>query len=181
MFGLLKKWLYRKDLAWQIEHGHAERGRTMGDSVINVTTNTVARHLRDGEEIGRREVKNKKVTTAFVNDIVDNLIAETTAFGDYKYHDSGTGVGAEDPANVGLGTPTGIARAVGTQVEGDFTYEYRSVGTITYDGSYAVTEHGLFNASSGVTLMDRTVFSAINVANNDQIEFTFDIAFSAEA
>ena len=149
--------------------------------VINVTTNTVARHLRNGKEIGKREIKNKKVTTAFVNFIVDQLITETSVFGDFKYHDSGTGVVAESNADTGLGTPWGGARDVGSQVEGAETYEYKSIATTTYTGSFAITEHGLFNASTGVTLMDRTVFSAINVANNDQIEFTFTIQFSAEA
>ena len=156
-------------------------GGGMGGSVMNVTTKTIARHLRNGVEIDRRVVLNKKVTDAFVDFIVAQLQTETSAFGDFKYHDSGTGVGAEDQTDTGLGTPTGVARATGTQVEGDETYEYKSVGTITYDGSYAVTEHGLFNTSDAATLMDRTVFSAINVANNDQIEFTFSIQFAAEA
>lgn len=172
----------RGDLDWEIKRGYAERGRTgMGDSVISVSTKTEARHLRDGVEVGRREVLNKKVTTAFVNDIVDNLIAETSAFGDYKFHDSGTGVTAENPAQTALVTPTGIARATGTQVEGAQTYEYKSVGTITYDNTYAIVEHGLFNVASAGTLMDRTVFAAINVVLNDQIEFTFTIQFAAEA
>lgn len=153
----------------------------MGGANVKITTNTLVRHLRNGVEIDRREVKNKKVTTAFVNDIVDNLISETTAFGDYKYHDSGQGTNAESPSDTTLQTPCGISRATGSQIEGGETYEYKSVGTITYDGSYAVTEHGLFNNTTGGTLMDRTVFTAVNVQNNDQIEFTFTIQFSAEA
>ena len=153
----------------------------MGGSVINVSTKTSAKHIRNGEVIGTREILNKKVTTAFVNDIVDNLIAETTAFGDYKFHDSGTGVVAENNSDTGLGTASGIARATGTQVEGDNTYEYESVATITYDGAYAITEHGLFNIATAGILMDRTVFSAINVADGDQIEFTFQIEFTPEA
>ena len=121
-----------------------------------MTTELIARHLdKDGNEIQRRVVKNKKVTTVFVNDIVDNLIAETSAFGDYKYHDSGEGVVGESNTDTALGSPTGVARVAGTQVEGAQTYEYKSVGTITYDGSYAVTEHGQFNASTAGILMDR--------------------------
>jgi len=178
---ILKR-INRKNLDWQIKHGYVARGRTnMGGSVINVSTKTVARHIRNGEEIGRREVLNKKVTTAFVNDIVDNLITETSAFGDYKYHDSGTGTGAENKSDTGLGTPCGESRDAGTQVEGSQTYEYKSVATHTYAGTFAITEHGLFNAASNGTLMDRTVFDAINVVANDKIEFTFTIQFSAEA
>jgi hypothetical protein len=171
-----------KVLGWKIKHGYVARGRTnMGESTIKATTKMVARHIRNGKEISTREVINKKVTTAFVNDIVDNLIAESSAFGDYKYHDSGTGVGAESPSDVGLGTPCAEARTVGSQVEGVQTYEYKSVATHTYAGTFAITEHGLFNHSTGVTLMDRSVFSAINVVADDKIEFTFTIQFSAEA
>lgn len=148
-------------------------------AAIKVNTLLVARHIRDGKELARRIVKNKVVTDAFVNDIVDNLIAETTAFGDYKYHDSGTGVVAEAAGDVGLGTPCGEARTTGTQIEGATTNEYKSVATHTYAGTFAITEHGLFNASTGVTLMDRTVFTAINVVADDKIEFTFTIVFSS--
>lgn len=179
------KWKHRNNLQWRMDNGYAVRGRTENDSMgganLKVSTNMTARHLRNGEEIGRRNVKDKKVTTAFVNFIVAQLQTESSIFGDFKYHDSGTGVVAENSSDVGLGTPTGLARVVGSQEEGSQTYEYKSIGTITYDAGYAITEHGLFNAASGVTLMDRTVFSAINVALNDQIEFTFTIQFSAEA
>jgi len=210
MFKKFWKYLHRNNLSWQIKHGYAPRGRTgkggkMGGHKMTFNqkkplwfrignalrklfnfplageTRLVAKHIRNGEEIGRRVVYNRKVTTAFVNFLVDNLQAETSEWGDFKYHDSGTDNTAENNADTTLGTPTGVARATGTQVDGDFTYEYRSVGTITYDGTYAVVEHGLFSQSTGGTLMDRTVFTAINVENNDQIEFTFDILFSAEA
>ncbi len=193
----VKRRFASKKLEFKLRHGFAQRGRvpeggesTMGGGKVGfagtLRTKLVARHLRknaDGKykEIGRREVLNKKVTTAFVNFIVDQLITETSIFGDFKYHDSGTGVGAEAPSDTALGTPTAEARDTGTQEEGSETYEYKSVATHTYAGTFAITEHGLFNASTGVTLMDRTLFSVINVIANDMIEFTFTIQFSAEA
>lgn len=190
--GKIIRMLTQKKLEFKLKYGLAQRGRTgvgemgMGGSVIDVSTKTVARHLRkDGNgnyrEVGKREVLNKKVTTAFVNDIVDNLIAETSAFGDYKFHDSGTGVGAESPSDTALGTPCAEARDAGTQIEGAQTYEYKSVATHTYAGGFAITEHGLFNIAAAGILMDRTVFSAINVVASDKIEFTFTIQFSAQA
>jgi len=183
MLKFLKRFRGRKmSLEDQIKHGLAERGRTgMGESVINVTTKTVAKHIRNGKVIDEREVINKKVTTAFVNFIVDQLITETSAFGDFKYHDSGTGTNAENASDTALQTPCGEARDVGSQIEGGETYEYKSVATNTYAGSFAITEHGLFNAAADGILMDRTVFSAINVVADDKIEFTFTIQFSAEA
>ena len=149
-----------------------------GGSTIYGATTLTARHIREGREITKRTVKNKVVTTAFVNYIVDNLITEVSGFGDFKYHDTGTGVGAEAAGDTALGTPTGEARTAGTQVEGSAN-EYKSVATDTYAGSFAITEHGLFNASSSGILMDRTKFSAINVVSGDKIEFTFTITFSS--
>jgi len=193
----VKRRFASKKLEFKLKHGLAQRGRTseggeltMGGNKVGFAgtlhTKLTARHLRknaDGEfvEVGKREVLNKKVTTAFVNFIVDQLITETSIFGDFKYHDSGTGVVAENASDTALGTPTAEARDSGTQVEGAQTYEYKSIATHTYAGTFAITEHGLFNASTGVTLMDRTVFSAINVISGDRIEFTFTIQFSAEA
>ena len=170
----------KQDLKSLMRRGKEARGR-QGGSIINVTNTLHAKHIRNGKVVDERIVKNKKVTTAFVNDIVDNLITETSAFGDYKYHDSGTDNTAESSGNTALGTPCGEARTTGTQEEGSQTYEYKSVATHTYAGSFAIVEHGLFNNSSGGTLMDRTVFTAINVNSGDKIEFTFTIQFSAEA
>ena len=142
-------------------------------------TKLTARKIVDGKYTDeRRIVKDKLVTTAFVDFIVDQLIAETSVFGDFKYHEVGIGVGAEAVGDTALGTTSGIARATGTQVETDHD-TYKSVGTITADATEAWTEHGLFNASTGVTLMDRTVFSAINVVSGNQVEFTFEISFTA--
>jgi len=168
-------------LGYKISRGLAPRGRTEGWIKPNATL--TARHLRENPETGEYEEIDKRVahgciTTVFVNDIVDSLVA-AAYLNDYKYHDSGTGVVAESEGDTGLGTPTGVARATGTQLEGGSANIYRSVGTITYDASYAVTEHGLFDAATVGILMDRTVFSAINVVLNDKIEFTYEATFPA--
>jgi len=126
-----------------------------------------------------RRVYGHVVTTAFVEYIVDNLVAELAPFGDFKWHDSGIGVGGEVIGDVGLGNPCGEARDAGTQVDGGALYT--SVATHTYAGGFAITEHGLFNVNAAGILMDRTVFSEINVISGDKIEFTFTIQFSAEA
>jgi len=118
------------------------------------------------------------VTTAFCQDMVDELIAETATWGDYKHHDCGTGVGGAVIGDVGLGIPYGGARAVGNQVE-NTPVIYESVGTVTFAGPFAITEHGLFNNAAGVTLMDRHTFGAINVVNLDSIQFTYDLTCTA--
>lgn len=148
-------------------------------------TELVARHIRNGEEIDRRTEINREVTDTFVNDIVDSLVA-AAYLNTYKYHHSGTGTVTEYQTDTDLGTPVEAARVVGTQIEGDNTYVYKSVATITYTASYAITEHGLFDTAGaggppvvGGIMMDRTKFSAINVDSGDKIEFTFTISFTA--
>lgn len=119
------------------------------------------------------------VTTAFVNFMVDNMQVETTAWGDFKYHDSGVGVTAPAITDTDIETTDGEARVAGTQVDGASANIYKSVGTITYTTSKAITEHGLFSALTGTTLLDRSTFTAINVVSTDQIEFTYELTCTA--
>jgi len=57
--------------------------------------------------------------------------------------------------------------------------QYVSVGTISYTTTKAITEHGLFNTADSTVLMDRTVFSAINVVDGDSIQFTYTLTVTA--
>lgn len=132
----------------------------------------------DGSKIQYGVVGFRVVTTAFVNFVVDQLQTETSVFGDFKFHDSGVGTTAENVADTGIETTDGESRATGTQTE-SAANAYRSVGTISYTTTKAITEHGLFNDASAGTLMDRTVFSAINVVSGDSIQFTYTITLSA--
>jgi len=150
-----------------------------GISLCEIDTKLVARHFRNGKEIGKRVIKHRVVTDAFVAFVVDQLQAETSTFGDFKYHDTGIGTGAEAAADTALGTAWGGARDVGTQTEGATANIYKSVATTAYNATKAITEHGLFNVSSAGTLMDRTVFAAINVISGDSIEWTYRITFTA--
>uniref|UniRef100_A0A6M3LKJ8 Uncharacterized protein n=1 Tax=viral metagenome TaxID=1070528 RepID=A0A6M3LKJ8_9ZZZZ len=125
-----------------------------------------------------RIVKDKVVTTEFVDFIVDQLQTETSEFGDFKYHQCGLGVTAENVTDSGIETDTGISPATGTQTETDHD-TYKSVATMTMDATEAITEHVIMSQSGAGTCMDRTVFSAINVVSGNQIEFTFEISFTA--
>jgi hypothetical protein len=101
--------------------------------------------------------------TIFVVFVVDQLQTETSQFGDFKYHDSGVGTTAENVTNTDMETTDGESRATGTQTEGASANIYRSVGTIAYTTTKAITEHGLFSQSTGTTLMDRLVKSSTGV------------------
>ena len=132
----------------------------------------------NGERISYGIVSYRMITTAFVNFVVDQLQVETVVFGDFKYHDSGVGI--TDPAigDVDIETTDGEARATGSQEEGASANIYKSIGTIAYTTTKAITEHGLFNASTGPTLMDRSEFAAINVVNLDSIQFTYQLTLT---
>ena len=128
-------------------------------------------------------IARKKVTGAFVTDIVANMVTDTTAFGDYKYHHCGTGSTAEANTQTALVTPFGGARVAGTQVAGGTATAptYTSVATISFTSTLAIVEHAIFNASSSGTMLDRSLFTAVNVVNGDSIQFTYVLTINAEA
>ncbi len=132
----------------------------------------------DGSRVNYGVLSYRVVTTAFVNFVTDQLQTETSVFGDFKFHDSGVGVTAEAIGDTGIETTDAESRATGTQTE-SANNAYRSVGTISYTTTKAITEHGLFNDATTGTLMDRTVFTAINVVSGDSIQFTYTITLSA--
>lgn len=147
-----------------------------GVALVSSLNATLIKGNGDNFELG--VVSRRVVTSAFVAFVVDQLQTESSVFGDFKYHDSGVGTTAENSADTGIETTDGESRATGTQTE-SAANAYRSVGTISYTTTKAITEHGLFNDSSAGTLMDRSVFSAINVVNGDSIQFTYTITFTA--
>ncbi len=131
----------------------------------------------DGSRINYGVLCRRVVTTALAEFWVDQLQTETSVFGDFKFHDSGVGTTAAVIGDTDIETTDGESRATGTQTENG-SKGYQSVGTIAYTTTKAITEHGLFSASTGVTLMDRHVFSAINVDNGDSVQFTYDLTIS---
>ena len=126
-------------------------------------------------------VSVRKITTAFRDYIVDSLQNSTTdPMDDFKFHGSGTTNTAESNADTTLAVEV-ESRVSGTQIEGATADIYKTVATVPYTATRAIVEHGVFSASTAGTLMDRSVFSTINVDNGDSIEFTYEATFNAEA
>jgi len=176
-------WKLRNSLRWAFLSGwlayHVVRRAARLFGVVTAIADLRAVLIRaDGTRVDYGVVGYRVVTTAWVTFVVDQLQTESSIFGDFKYHDSGVGVTAENAADTDMETTDGESRVTGTQTE-SAANAYRSVGTITYTTTKAITEHGLFNASTGVTLMDRTVFTAINVVNTDSIQFTYTLTLTA--
>jgi hypothetical protein len=121
-------------------------------------------------------ISNRVVTTAGAGFLVDCLqnLGEAE---NINWHQSGTGTTAEAVGDTGLITATGT-RTAGTQSEPSANV-YRTVATLSYTSSLAITEHGVFTASTGGVLWDRSVFAAINVVNGDSIQFTYNLTVNA--
>jgi hypothetical protein len=143
---------------------------------------TVIRAGGKAEDLG--VISKRSVTTAGCEFMVDDFDVggATTDISLFNFHDSGTGVVAEAIADVDLGTVAGpTTRATGTKSQ-PTSVQFRSVGIISYTGTLAITEHGLFNQAArgaGSVLWDRSVFSAINVGNGDSIQFTYTLTVTA--
>jgi hypothetical protein len=120
------------------------------------------------------------VTTAGVNYMASDFASGgvTPTISGMKFHDSGTGVTAAAIGDTALQTPTGNARVTGTPSNPSANV-YRTVATLPYTGGAAITEWGVFSASTSGTLWDHRVFSAINVANGDSIQFTYSLTIAA--
>lgn len=140
----------------------------------------------DGRRVDYGLISTRVVTTAGVNFLVDALQG-TVEPEILKFHGVGTGTTAEAIGDTALVTESTTAlnpdstRATGTLAEGASANIFRTVGIVTFDASAAITEHGIFSqaATGGGTLLDRSVFSAINVVSTDTITFTYELTLSA--
>lgn len=124
-------------------------------------------------------ISGAKVTTAFRDEIIDELVSTTgTEFADFDFHEVGTSTTAESNAHTALQTTSGIARATGTPT--DSTPDYDNVATITADATESWEEHGIFNNSSGAAMMDRNLTGGQSVNSSDQVEYDFALTVNAE-
>lgn len=131
------------------------------------------------ENLGR--VSQGKVTIAFRDFEVDQLQSSSSLYSSFKYHETGLSATAEANTDTALITTTAIARVAGTQTEVTADV-YRSVATVTADTTETWQEHGIFNAVTGPSLMDRSLLSpTAAVVNLDTVQFTYSLTKVAEA
>jgi len=130
--------------------------------------------------VSRRLVTDTGV--AFIVDAFQNI----TEIENFKYHGVGTGGTAEAASQSALVTEsTTILNPDSTRATGSTTENaaniYRTVGTVSFDGAGAITEHAIFSqaATGGGVMLDRSLFAAINVASGDSIQATYDLTFTS--
>lgn len=93
------------------------------------------------------------------------------------------GIGTPSATALGSEIATGGGERAGvtptsqtTTVTGD---TIRSTNTYAFTDAFAITEEGLFNASSDGDMVASRNFSAINVTSGDSLQVTHDIVMSA--
>ena len=131
-------------------------------------------------------VSLRVVTTAGVNFIVD-AFQKITELEILKYHGLGTGSTAEAITDTALVTELTTqynpdnTRATGTTIEGATANVYRTVATNTVDDTVAITEHGILSVATvgSGTLLDRTVFSVVNLVSGEGLQSTYDLTVNA--
>lgn len=141
----------------------------------------------DGKVTDYGLVSCRVVTTAGVLYIVDafqNLVEAENM----KYHGVGTGAAAEAVGNTALTTElttqysASNTRPTGTLGEQSGNANvYETTATVTVSAAVAITEHGIFSqaATGGGTLLDRSVFAAVNLASGESLQCTYDLTFPA--
>lgn len=97
-----------------------------------------------------------------------------------KYIAWGTGAGTTALTDTTLFTETGTrVLGTGSQVTTTTTNDtFQVVGTQTAGGTLAITNAGLFDASTTGNLFAKGDFTTINLSSGDSIQFTFKVQFS---
>lgn len=129
------------------------------------------------------------VGAEFIVDCCQNLASAEME--NLRYHGIGRSTAAELASNTALGNEwtsayySGSSRATGTLTEGANSTTFRTVGTNTYITSAvavtAIGEHGIFHVpsvGSGI-LLDRSIFSTINLNAGDALQGTYDLVIAS--
>lgn len=148
-------------------------GVLQGDLIPTGRLSVKVNH-KDGTITDHGLVSTKMVDTSGVVYLAAMMAAASA--NTMYFHASGTGTIAAAITDTTLGAEVGT-RAIGTHTSSSNVYT--SVGTVSYTATYAITEMGIFSASTAGTLLDRFTFAALNVVNGDTITFTFNLTLPA--
>jgi hypothetical protein len=131
-------------------------------------------------------VSVKLVTTVFAEYLVDIMTSSgeptTGAMDEFHFHKMGAGSSAEGATETALvtqqdGAQTGTDGAAAC-THGAQSSIYTTIGTLTAGSAYGCREHGVFNASTGGTLLDRSVVTNIELAEEDVVTWTYSLTIT---
>ena len=136
----------------------------------------VALVLRDkhGNVKDERNIKNLIVDTG-LNFICDRMKNDETAMTHMALGSGSTAAAAGDTT---LGSQLGSREALDSDTVSSNTITYTS-SFEAGDATGAVTEAGIFNATSGGTMLCRTVFAVVNKSADDSLSVTWQISLTA--
>jgi len=126
-------------------------------------------------------VSVREVTSAFADHVVDVLHSSGEQMNDFNQHKMGSGSTAETSTQTALvaamsGAQDATGNAAATQPA---TNQYRTIGTITASTAIEVREHGIFNASTGGIMLDRSVVTNISLNDDDVVTWTYELTVAA--
>jgi hypothetical protein len=125
-----------------------------------------------------REIKNLVVNTGLAH-ITSRLLG--TSSNVMSHMALGAGTTAAAAGNTALESQLGSRKALTSSTQSGTNNE-SIVYVATFsagEGTGAVTEAGIFNASTSGTMLCRTVFSVVNKAAGDTLQVTWTVTFSA--
>lgn len=130
---------------------------------------------KDGNIKEQRTEKNL-VVSAGLNFICDRM--EGTSEAVMSHMAVGSGTTAAAAGDTDLESILGSREALDSTTVSDNTITYVS-SFEAGEGTGAITEAGIFNASTAGTMLCRTVFSVVNKAADDTLQITWTITLSA--
>ena len=130
------------------------------------------------EKIAERLMAVKEVTAVFAKRLVDAMVTSGDVIDNFQQHKMGSGSTAETDTQTAL--VAGQAGATsGVQTHGTSSQVYQTLGTITAGASFGCREHGIFNASTGGILLDRSLVTNIDLNTNDIVTWTYNLTINA--
>ena len=127
-------------------------------------------------------VSVREVTTVFAARLADAMCTSGDVIDNFNQHKMGAGSTAETSTETALVTAqAGAQGATGNAAatHGATSNIYRTVGTLTAGSAYGCREHGVFNASTGGILLDRSVVTNIDLNTDDVVTWTYELTINA--
>lgn len=192
-FSIFKSWRQRK-IAKQVRRGIVPAGVSKseiwdalratkpknGAEMFGFLSAVVTK--RDGTQKDYGLVSVREVTTAFALRLADAMCTSGDVVDNFNQHKMGAGSTAETSADTALVTAqAGAQGATGNAAatHGATSNIYRTVGTLTAGSAYGCREHGVFNASTGGVLLDRSVVTNIDLNTDDVVTWTYELTVNA--